>query len=164
MIPVFIFRMGKNNSKIDNMSAGGLFCKIDKDGNISDYAIDNAIEEMKPHVKVGNATNLPFEDNSFDIVISITTIHNLDKDEIIALQISHNSIGGTDDKGILKRLMDEISSIEFKEFAFIPVDDMNMEDMFSASVVPIQEHYRVSFVLYAKDIKLIQDHYSLLKQ
>lgn len=50
--------------------------------DISDYAIDNAIEEMKPHVKVGNATNLPFEDNSFDIVISITTIHNLDKDEI----------------------------------------------------------------------------------
>lgn len=50
--------------------------------DISDYAIDNAIEEMKPHVKVGNAINLPFEDNSFDIVISITTIHNLDKDEI----------------------------------------------------------------------------------
>lgn len=45
--------------------------------DISQYAIDNAKEEVKPFLKVGNAVNLPFEDRSFDFVVSITTFHNL---------------------------------------------------------------------------------------
>jgi len=49
--------------------------------DISDYAIENAIDDMKPHVEVANAINLPFENNSFDVVISINTIHNLEREE-----------------------------------------------------------------------------------
>ena len=49
--------------------------------DISEYAIENALEDMKPHVKVANARELPFEDSSFDVVISINTVHNLEKDE-----------------------------------------------------------------------------------
>jgi ubiquinone/menaquinone biosynthesis C-methylase UbiE len=45
--------------------------------DISDYAIDNAKEEIKDRLQVGNATALPFPDNHFDLVISITTLHNL---------------------------------------------------------------------------------------
>ena len=72
---------------------------------------------------------------------------DLSKDEIIALQLSHNSVTGNDDKGILKRLFDEISSIEFKEFASISIDDMKTEEMFTGTIVPVSEHYRVSFIL-----------------
>lgn len=49
--------------------------------DISDYAIENSKTEVKDFLKVGNATSLPFEDKSFDVVISINTIHNLEKDE-----------------------------------------------------------------------------------
>ena len=49
--------------------------------DISDYAITNAIEEMRPYVTTGNAEKLDFADNSFDLVISINTIHNLPLDE-----------------------------------------------------------------------------------
>jgi len=45
--------------------------------DISDYAIANAKEEVKDRLQVGNATALPFSDNHFDLVISITTLHNL---------------------------------------------------------------------------------------
>jgi SAM-dependent methyltransferase len=49
--------------------------------DISAYAIENALSEMREHVSVGNATELPFPDNSFDVVISINTVHNLERDD-----------------------------------------------------------------------------------
>ena len=49
--------------------------------DVSEYAIQNAIEDMKPNVQVANATSLPFPDKSFDVVISINTVHNLDREE-----------------------------------------------------------------------------------
>lgn len=45
--------------------------------DISEYAIDNAKEEIKDRLQVGNAISLPFPDNYFDFVYSITTLHNL---------------------------------------------------------------------------------------
>jgi len=55
--------------------------------DISTYAIENALESMKPFVKIENAKELDFPDNSFDLVISINTVHNLKREECkLALQ------------------------------------------------------------------------------
>ncbi|MBE9116869.1 class I SAM-dependent methyltransferase [Lusitaniella coriacea LEGE 07157] len=45
--------------------------------DISEYAIANAKEEVKPFLQIGNATDLPYPDDSFDFIVSITTLHNL---------------------------------------------------------------------------------------
>jgi len=45
--------------------------------DISEYGIEKSKEEVKPFLRVGNATSLPFGDDSFDFVLSITTLHNL---------------------------------------------------------------------------------------
>jgi len=49
--------------------------------DVSDYAIANAMEDVAPYLQVGNAKDLPFPDQSFDLVISINTVHNLPLDE-----------------------------------------------------------------------------------
>ena len=45
--------------------------------DISNYAITNSKPEIRNHLQVGNASNLPWPDDTFDLVISITTLHNL---------------------------------------------------------------------------------------
>ncbi len=49
--------------------------------DISKYAIKNSKKEVKRFLSVGNAKKLKFKDNSFDLVIAINTIHNLNKKE-----------------------------------------------------------------------------------
>jgi ubiquinone/menaquinone biosynthesis C-methylase UbiE len=76
--------------------------------DISKYAIDNSVPEIKYKLKVANATNLPYEDNYFDLVISINTVHNLDKIECATA-------------------LREISRVS-KKNAFLTVDAFNNED------------------------------------
>jgi ubiquinone/menaquinone biosynthesis C-methylase UbiE len=45
--------------------------------DISEYAIENSMPSVKSFLKVASAENLPYPDKSFDLVISINSIHNL---------------------------------------------------------------------------------------
>ncbi len=47
--------------------------------DVSRYAIEYAIPSVSPFLQVENAGDLPYEDDSFDLVISLDTIHNLDR-------------------------------------------------------------------------------------
>lgn len=49
--------------------------------DVSEYAIENGKSEVKTFLSMADATTLPFDDDEFDIVISINTIHNLDRDD-----------------------------------------------------------------------------------
>jgi SAM-dependent methyltransferase len=45
--------------------------------DISEYAISKAMPEVKDKLTRGTAAQLPYADGEFDLVISITTLHNL---------------------------------------------------------------------------------------
>ena len=47
--------------------------------DVSKYALDNAHPDVRGRLILGNAKELPFASNAFDLVISINTIHNLEK-------------------------------------------------------------------------------------
>jgi protein-L-isoaspartate(D-aspartate) O-methyltransferase len=46
--------------------------------DISRYGLENAKEEVRPFLKLGNCTSLPFDRHSFDLVFTINTFHNLE--------------------------------------------------------------------------------------
>lgn len=50
--------------------------------DISDYAIQHSKDEIKPRLLQGCATELPFQDDEFELVFSINTFHNLKNFEL----------------------------------------------------------------------------------
>ena len=48
--------------------------------DVSRYAIEHSMEDVRPFIVQGTADALPFPDHAFDLVISINAIHNLDRE------------------------------------------------------------------------------------
>jgi ubiquinone/menaquinone biosynthesis C-methylase UbiE len=51
--------------------------------DISAYAIEHAKEEIGDKLVIGDATKLPFPDQSFDLVVSLNTLHNLRPEQLV---------------------------------------------------------------------------------
>lgn len=51
--------------------------------DISEYALKHCEPEIVGRLHLGNATTLPFPDGSFKAVISLNTLHNLDRPDLI---------------------------------------------------------------------------------
>jgi ubiquinone/menaquinone biosynthesis C-methylase UbiE len=86
------YKLNSNSSILDIGCAKGFMLKDFKDLlpdskimgiDISEYALKNAHLNVKNNLIQGDAVNLPFLDNAFDLVISINTIHNLDKKDCV---------------------------------------------------------------------------------
>jgi ubiquinone/menaquinone biosynthesis C-methylase UbiE len=75
--------------------------------DLSEYAISNSHPIVSQDLIVGNAVQLPFDNDSFELVVSINTLHNLKKIEI-------------------KKALQEIERIGYKN-KFIMVDGYESE-------------------------------------
>ena len=51
--------------------------------DVSAYAVERAMDDVRPFVLVGSADALPFADKSFDLVVSINSVHNLERDRCV---------------------------------------------------------------------------------
>ena len=49
--------------------------------DISAYAYEHSMDSVRPFIQIGNAKELPWPDRSFDLVLGINTIHNLEPTE-----------------------------------------------------------------------------------
>lgn len=47
--------------------------------DVSSYAIGQAMVDVRPGLVQGSAEHLPFADRTFDLVVSINTVHNLER-------------------------------------------------------------------------------------
>lgn len=81
----------------------------------------------------------------------------LTRDEIIAIQLSHNSLHGEDDKNILKKLFSQIQSVDFKKFAHINMDEIKPVPSDGLSLFAMKENYTVSVILYNNSLESIEE-------
>jgi len=49
--------------------------------DISQYAIDNALPEVKENLLCASCRDLPYDDGYFDLILSAATLHNLPEDD-----------------------------------------------------------------------------------
>ena len=103
--------------------------------DISKYAIENSLEQVKEFVSVGDAKNLNFGDKEFDYVISINTVHNLEIEDC-------------------KKALKEISRVA-KKGSFITVDAYRNEE---------EKKRMYEWNLTAKTILSIKDWKNLFKE
>lgn len=68
--------------------------------DLSTYGIEHAKEEVKPFLKIANATDLPFADDTFDFVYSLNTLHNLKVFDLYKAIQEIQRVGKTDNKYI----------------------------------------------------------------
>ncbi|HKX01216.1 MAG TPA: class I SAM-dependent methyltransferase [Methylomirabilota bacterium] len=61
--------------------------------DVSSYAIAHAMEDVRPWLTVGSAERLPFPAGSFDLVVSINTVHNLDRAECVRALVEIERVG-----------------------------------------------------------------------
>lgn len=71
--------------------------------DISAYAVENAKEEVKPFLEVGDCRSLPHADGTFDFVLSLGTFHNLPVEGVVKALGEMQRVG----RGVAKYFMVE---------------------------------------------------------
>lgn len=88
----------------------------------------------------------------------------LTQDEIIAIQLSHNSLHGQDNTSILKKLFSQISSIDFKKFAHINIDQIAPISTDGISVYALKENFVFTIILYPNSFENLDELYGDIRE
>lgn len=88
----------------------------------------------------------------------------LSKDEIIAIQLSHNSLHGHDNTSILKKLFEQIQSVDFKQFAHVNVDEIPPVSADGISVFALKENFVFTVVLYPDSFENLDELFGDIRE
>lgn len=90
--------------------------------------------------------------------------NEMTKDEIIAIQLSHNSLHGEDNQSILKKLFEQINDIDFKKFAHVNVDEVSPISTDGISIYALKENFVFSIVLYPDSFENVDEIYGDIRE
>ena len=88
----------------------------------------------------------------------------LTQDEIIAIQLSHNSLHGQDNQSILKKLYEQIRSIDYKKFAHINIDEISPVSTDGISVYALKENFVFTIILYPNSFENLDELYGDIRE
>lgn len=90
--------------------------------------------------------------------------NELSRDEIIAIQLSHNSLHGSDNTSILKKLFEQIQSVDFKKFAHINIDEIKPVSSEGLSIFALKENFVFSIILYPDSFQNLDELYGDIRE
>lgn len=88
----------------------------------------------------------------------------LSQDEIIAIQLSHNSLHGQDNTSILKKLFEQIKSVDFKKFAHVNIDEIAPVSTEGLSIYAMKENFVFSIILYPDSFPNLDELYGDIRE
>lgn len=88
----------------------------------------------------------------------------LSNDEIIAIQLSHNSLHGQDNTSILKKLFEQIKSVDFKKFAHVNIDEIAPVSTEGISIYAMKENFVFSIILYPDSFQNLDELYGDIRE
>lgn len=88
----------------------------------------------------------------------------LSKDEIIAIQLSHNSLHGHDNTSILKKLFEQIQSVDFKQFAHVNIDEISPVSTDGISVFALKENFVFTVILYPDSFENLDELFGDIRE
>lgn len=88
----------------------------------------------------------------------------LTEDEIIAIQLSLNSLHGEDNKSILKKMFSLIKSVDYKKFAHINIDEIKPVSTDGISVFAMKENFVFTIVLYPNSFLNVDELYGDIRE
>ena len=88
----------------------------------------------------------------------------LSKDEIIAIQLSHNSLHGQDNRSILKKLFEQIQSIDFKKFAHINIEEVSPINTDGIDIYALKENFVFSIILYPNSFESLDELFEDIRE
>ncbi|MBD5319370.1 MAG: ParB N-terminal domain-containing protein [Bacteroides sp.] len=90
--------------------------------------------------------------------------NELSRDEIIAIQLSHNSLHGSDNTSILKKLFEQIQSVDYKKFAHINIDEIKPVSSEGLSIFALKENFVFSIILYPDSFQNLDELYGDIRE
>ena len=88
----------------------------------------------------------------------------LSNDEIVAIQLSHNSLHGQDNQSILKKLFESIKSIDYKKFAHINIDEIAPVSSEGISIFALKENFVFTIILYPNSFENLEEIYGDVRE
>ena len=88
----------------------------------------------------------------------------LSNDEIIAIQLSHNSLHGQDNTSILKKLFEQIKSIDFKKFAHVNINEISSVNTEGLSIYALKENFVFTIILYPNSFEFLDELYGDVRE
>lgn len=86
------------------------------------------------------------------------------QDEIIATQLSHNSLHGHDNQSILKKLFEQIHSVDFKQFAHVNMDEIKPVSTDGISVFAMKENFVFTVILYPDSFESLDELFGDIRE
>ena len=150
MVEIKDIRTAKiNANKMSEADFNRLVCNIQKSGLSSAITCykksDGSFIIISGHHRFNACVKLSY----IKIPVIYADEEDLTNDEILAIQISHNSLHGTDDKGILKKMFEEINDLDFKEFAHVNIDEIGKISTENISFSIEAKQYSVTVMLFS---------------